>query len=575
MNIRNGSSWNRDQAIAAGGMLVLATSAGTSLWYHLTHAAGAVQVEFTFLIVMSALLIAASVLYVLRLRWGYVAGISVCLGFYVGLGMALMEDVFFLALSFYNLLVVAILVTALVVIAFSIRLIRRSPPKRWWHAGLALLGVAVVAFGIVQISNANASRIAEWNARFVMRRMREDLGALDSLEDRIAHVMAQGDLTGAAFGIIVDDELVWTGAFGEGITEDTLFNVGSIAKPVVATAVMQLVERGLIDLDADINEYLPFDVLHPGHPDVPITARMLLLHQSCMAHHTPTYAAHMDREAYLEWDAAKRGRSIYGDIVPPEGDPSYGTFVEGYLRPDGAYYTPDAWLECRPGTDYRYSTPGYDLLGYLVEQVSGRVFDRYLAQEVFAPLGMAHTARLREDPPSPQATPTERVYGVMAKANLEAPIYGAARVGGGGLYSTVPDLAQFVIAHLNEGQVGDFQLLTPEMMAGIHEPRVYSSADLGMEAYGYGWTHYRQEPWQFWGSFFQFYGAGGHGGSDNGYRTRIYAVDKGEGGFGVVLLTNVANFFKGDDLWFFSTYLQIETLLMEEAQRLWALEHQG
>ena len=94
-----------------------------------------------------------------------------------------------------------------------------------------------------------------------------------------------------------------------------------------------------------------------------------------------------------------------------------------------------------------------------------------------------------------------------------------------------------------------------------------------MEAYGYGWTRYQQAPWQFWGSFFPFYGAEGHGGSDVGYRTRLYAVEKDEGGFGVIVLTNTANFFKTDQLWFFSTYLQIETLLMEEAQRLWVLEH--
>lgn len=575
MNTKRRPSWSRDQVIAAGGMLLLTASVGASLWYHLTNAAGAVSQEFVFLIAMCVLLAVMSVAYVLRLRWSYAAGILACLGFYVGLGMALVKDIYFFTLSFYNVLVVVVLAMAVVVIAFSVRAIRSQPPKRWWHAGLAVLGVAVVAFGVVQAVNADSRQIVEWNARFVMRRLREDLAALDTLEDKIAHLMARGDVTEATFAIIVDDELVWTGAFGEGTTEDTLFNVGSIAKPVVATAVMQLVERGLIDLDADINEYLPFDVRHPSYPDVPITARMLLTHRSCMAHHTPTYAAYMDREAYLEWDAAKRGRSLYGEIVKSAGDPDYGAYIGGYLDPGGAYYTPDAWLECRPGTDYRYSSPGYDLLGYLVEQVSGRSFDQYLEDEIFHPLGMAHTARLSEDPPYPQATPTERVYGVLSKANLEAPIYGSARVGGGGLYSTVPDMAQFLIAHLNQGRAGDVQLLRPETVTEMHRPRVYSSADLGMEAYGYGWTKYQQKPWQFWGSFFQFYGAGGHGGSDIGYRTRIYAVDKDEGGFGVVVLTNTASFFKGDDLWFFSTSLQVETLLMEEAQRLWTHEHRS
>jgi CubicO group peptidase (beta-lactamase class C family) len=575
MNAKNGSRWTRDQVIATGGMLLLTISVGASLWYHLTHAAGAEDQEFVFLVTMLAALSLTSVLYALRLRWSHAAGVLVCLGFYATVVKALLDDTLFFTLSLYNVLVLLVLLIALVIIVSSVRAMRRHPPGRWWHAALSVFGITIVVAVVVLIANANSSRIAGWNARFVMRRMRRELAALDTLEKKIAYVMAEGDLQAATFGIVVDDELVWSGAFGEGITENTLFNVGSIAKPVVATAIMQLVERALIDLDADINEYLPFEVRHPGYPEVPITTRMLLLHQSCMAHHTPTYAAYMDRDVYLEWDAAKRGRSIYGEVAQPEGDPDYGTFVEGYLSPDGAYYAPEAWLACKPGEEYRYSTPGYDLLGYLVEQVSAQSFDQYLLEEVFEPLGMTHTARLSEDPPYSQAIPVERVYGALWKANVRVPIYGTARVGGGGLYSTVPDMAQFVIAHLNQGQAGDVQLLAPERVAEMHKPWVQSKADLGMEAYGYGWTRYQLAPWQFWGTFFQFFGAGGHGGGDIGYRTRVYAVEKEEGGFGVIVLTNTENFFKTDSLWFFSTYLQIETLLMEEAQRLWTLEHQS
>lgn len=575
MNTKNASRWTRDHAIALGGMLLLTLSVGASLWFHLTRTAGAEPLEFTFLIVMLILLILMTVLYALRVRWSYAGGILVCLGFYGMLGKALLDDTVFFTLSFYNVLVLLVLLIALVVIVFSVSAIRNQPPARWWHVGLVVLGVAILAVGATWIVNANRSRIFMWNARIVMGRIREDLTALDTLEEQIEYVMAEGDLPGVSVGIVVDDALVWTDAFGEGITEDTLFNAGSIAKPITATAVLQLVERGLIDLDADINEYLPFEVRHPGYPEVPITTRMLLLHQSCMAHNTPTYAAYTGREVYLEWDATKRGRSLYGEIVLPEGNPDYGTFIEGYLRPDGAYYTPEAWRDCMPGQDYRYTSPGYDLLGYLVEQVSGQSFDDFLQGEIFEPLGMTHTARLSEDPPHSQATPNERVYGVLWKANLEAPIYGRGRAGGGGFYTTVPDLAQFLIAHMNQGQLGDVQLLEPETVALMHEARVETSADVGMEAAGYGWTHYREAPWDFWGTDFQFYGAEGHGGGDIGYRARMYSVEKEEGGFGVIVLTNTANFFKYDSLWYFSTYLQLENLLLDEGQRLWAEKHGG
>ena len=77
---------------------------------------------------------------------------------------------------------------------------------------------------------------------------------------------------------------------------------------------------------------------------------MLLTHKSCLAHHTPVYAAHMGREAYLKWDAAKRGRSLNGEHVTPEGDPDKGLFIEGYLPPGSGYYGPEAWLACEPRT---------------------------------------------------------------------------------------------------------------------------------------------------------------------------------------------------------------------------------
>jgi CubicO group peptidase (beta-lactamase class C family) len=292
-----------------------------------------------------------------------------------------------------------------------------------------------------------------------------------------------------------------------------------------------------------------------------------------MGGYTPIYYAHKDRNAIFEWGPARWGSFIGRGISLPEDDPDDTTLFAEFLNPDGAYYTEQVWLDCKPGTTFSYSNTGYDLLGHLVEQTSGRPLDDYLKEEIFEPLGMSHTARLSEEPPYSQATPTERVYGVLSKTNLETPIYGDVRVGAGSLHSNVKDLAQFLIAHMNQGEVDGVRLLEPETVELMHDRHTLSNADIGQEAYGYGWAHYQEKPWQFWGSFFQFYGAQGHGGQDIGYRARIYTVNKGEGGFGVIVLTNMGTLFKSDIPWFFSTPLQLETLLMEEAQRLWAEVH--
>jgi CubicO group peptidase (beta-lactamase class C family) len=561
--------------IALGGMLILTLSVAASFWYHISRAAGAMDIEFNILLILFTLLLLMTLLYVSRLRWSYAAGILVCLGFCAPLAFMVYENVLFFTLSLYNVLFVLVLLLLLAVLVSSARALRRHPPARWWHAVLGIVGVLIVAFVSLQVANANLDRILALNGRLAMARIRRGLAEFDTMDQKIAYLLEQGDLPGFAVGIVVDDRLVWTAAYGEGITEGDLFNIGSIAKSVTATAILQMVERGLIDLDADVNDYLPFNVRHPDHPDVPITTAMLLSHKSCLAGYTPAYYAHKDRDAFYEWRAAKRGRGpIRGNVIP-EDDPDDTTLFEGLLNPGGSYYTPEVWLDCRPGSTYSYSNTGYDLLSYLAETVSGQSFDRVLQEGIFDPLGMTHTARLSEDPAYPQATPHERVYTIFTKADLEAPIYGSNRVGAGSLVSNASDMAQFLIAHLNQGRVGDAQLLAPETIDLMHKPKTFDSADVGMEAYGYGWTRYQEQPWQYWGSLIQFLGAEGHGGHDIGYRARMLMVKEGQGGFGVVWFTNHGTIFKPDSPWFFTTYLQIDTLLLEEAQRLWAVEHSG
>ena len=90
-----------------------------------------------------------------------------------------------------------------------------------------------------------------------------------------------------AITLVKDDEITYFKSFGyadienkEEINEDTIFQIASISKTITGTAAMQLYEKGKLDLDQDINTYLPFKIINPYHPGVPITARMLLTHTS-------------------------------------------------------------------------------------------------------------------------------------------------------------------------------------------------------------------------------------------------------------------------------------------------------
>jgi CubicO group peptidase (beta-lactamase class C family) len=152
-------------------------------------------------------------------------------------------------------------------------------------------------------------------------------------------------------GIVVNDSLVWAKAYGEADL-DTVYDIGSVTKPFVATAVLQLYERALIDLDDDVNEYLPFSLRHPEYPDTPITIRMLLTHQSGLAHYTdPFKGYHMGQET-ADWLVEHRGWH------QPRYDPhpAFAEFMEGYLTPGGPYYAPHAWRSHEPGDSLTKAT---------------------------------------------------------------------------------------------------------------------------------------------------------------------------------------------------------------------------
>ena len=134
------------------------------------------------------------------------------------------------------------------------------------------------------------------------------------------------------------------------MTADTVLNVASISKTFTNAAVLQLWEDGRIDLDDDVNRYLPFRLVHPRHPGTAITFRHLLTHTASIG----------DGEAY--------------DSSYACGDPavSLGDWIEGYLVAGGKYYdAEESFLDAEPGETYSYSNVGFGLLGFLVEHISG------------------------------------------------------------------------------------------------------------------------------------------------------------------------------------------------------------
>ncbi len=391
------------------------------------------------------------------------------------------------------------------------------------------------------------------------------LERLGTIDDRIAYLAGVGRYPSLNAGIVVGDSLVWSGAYGDA-EPGTVYEIGSVTKPFVATAILQLDQEGLLDLDDDVNAYLPFEVRHPQYPDRPITIRMLLSHQSGLGHLTDRYHGYHYGEERLAWLADRHGEQY----PTPMPRPGFSEFLAGYLAPDGEYYTPEAWTPYGPGTGYSYSSPGYDLAAYLVERVSGIPFDEYLHTRLLEPLGMDSSGLSVHDFPERQAVSHWRLFGVLSQTNDPLPRSDFTTAGGGGMVSTVSDLARFIGAQLNGGTVDGATLLPPETVEMMQTPIVShpkGAGDLNQVGYGLGLGHLDNDPWQYWGHSYDMHGATGHGGSTGGSTVQMWFVDREEGGYGIVLATNVDR-AKDDyfDVWFFSTFYRMQTLLMDEAR---------
>jgi CubicO group peptidase (beta-lactamase class C family) len=256
---------------------------------------------------------------------------------------------------------------------------------------------------------------------------------------------------------IKNGELEWAGSFGlsnfissEAVNDSTLFMIASCSKPVTAIAMMKLYEKRLVGLDVDINDYLPFTLSNPNHPDKIITIRMLLAHTSSL----------MDN-----WDILT---PLY-TLETGGGDSpiSLSDLNKSYFLPGGQYYdSTKNFSMSAPGTERIYCNMGYALMGYLIEMISKKSFPEYMQSEVFGPLGMDNSYWLLSDIPHtniarPHEIPDEETGGSPSPPRI-LPHYGYPDYPDGQLRTTVRDYAQVLKLMVNEGKVDGSNFLKTE-----------------------------------------------------------------------------------------------------------------
>ena len=323
--------------------------------------------------------------------------------------------------------------------------------------------------------------------------------AIESYADLEAMVQKQVDSLAGSVSIaaVHQDEIVYTYVYGEanpvkGIPADTqtIYRYGSMTKPFTASALMQLVEQGLVDLDAWPGEYIP------EFPERwKVTVRQLLDHSACMP----------DNDRLTTGLIAQRGES-------------FAPLEEIYT----AYVKDNHDLVCEPGKYSNYANSHYLALARIIEEVSGETYETYVVDHLLTPLVMKSTNFQLVEAEERYAKgqyPATKTDGLIAQLNeyrgpgQEDLILQKGESFStlddfrplppwGGLLGTPSDLTHFLQMHLNGGRYGDNQILKLETVAAMQE--MQSANDGSPLGFGLSW-------WIGRGEFGDVYYHGGGG----------------------------------------------------------------
>jgi CubicO group peptidase (beta-lactamase class C family) len=261
----------------------------------------------------------------------------------------------------------------------------------------------------------------------------EDVGPW--LDGYLPYALHNGDIAGAVVMVVKDGQVIASRGYGYANVAErtpvdparTLFRPGSVSKLVTWTAVMQQVEAGKIDLDADVNRYIDFKI--PARNGKPVTMRQIMTHTGGF-------------------------EEVLKDII--FYDAKHNMSLEAYLK---------QWVPTRifdAGTTPDYSNWATALAAYIVQRTSGLPFDDYLEQRVFRPLDM-RTASFRQPLPAHLKPLVAEGYELASQPPKGFEFVGPAPAGS--LSASGLDMAKFMIAHLQNGR----GILRPETAAMMHD----------------------------------------------------------------------------------------------------------
>ncbi len=290
----------------------------------------------------------------------------------------------------------------------------------------------------------------------------QSIGQSQNAESSIGEMIQQKEAIGISVAVVKKNKIIYTRSFGlkdvesnTALTNDCIFRIASISKSFSATSIMQLIEQKKLSLDDDISTLVGFKIRNPAFPETVITLRMILSHRSSLN----------DSQGYFTLD-----------VINPGKNPDWAKCFNAY----------------EPGTGYMYCNLNYNMVGTIIEKISGERFDQYVKHHILDLLELyggycvdsldsSKFATLYEYNvdsnkyyPSPAAYAPRREEIANYVMGYSTPIFSPT----GGMKISAGDLAQYMIMHMKQGLYKGKKIMSKKS-AGLMQSKISEKEGYG------------------------------------------------------------------------------------------------
>ena len=351
--------------------------------------------------------------------------------------------------------------------------------------------------------------------------------AADTLTITLEKIAKETNVPGFAVAVVSKEKVIYKNGFGyadikskKPYTTSTIQNIGSTSKTVIGVALMKLVDQGKLDLDANVNDILPFKVIHPRFPNESITVRQVAAHTSGIID-----SKHYNKSYVLYKPEQKIGKhlsffhKLYLKKIKKNKKESIQSYLQKYLHADGDYYHKNNFGKAKPGSRYQYSNVGATLGALIVEVVAKESFETFTQKEIFLPIKMTSTSWSLDNVDLKQHA---TLY--LPKEPKHLPLYTLTTFPDGGLITNIDDLSAYLM-EIMRGSKGESTIMSKASFDEMLTNQVNEIDDeKDIDTYGIFWDLLDS-------------GSKGHTGSDPGANSFMYFHP--EKNIGIIMIINM------------------------------------